>query len=476
MKLRIFSAIAMVFAMLAALMPGGASAAAVDATWQVSITYQNLGSAPATVSVNFYPEANSTPVTFNASSTLAPMAGTSLSVGTVIATSFKGSAVMSADQPLSAVIVQFATGVPNRPLSNGFSLDKASTTQYVATVLKGSSNSNTIFSVQNTESTATSFDVEFYAAGSSTATHTMSVSDLPAGSAQYFDVASIAELPAGFNGSAIVTNATGAVVVSVNELSVVNNAAKGFEGLSDGAATVYMPSALCKYGPAQQNSFYALQAVGGNVDYEVVYTSSTGTSSTKTGSIPAANGKASVDACGTGGMADGSTGSAVINVTGGTGTLLAIGKIAAPTSGLATAFVGFDQGATDISMPYIRWANPTRWNAGKGERSFIAIQNIADVDAANVTVDYVDRDGNVVATADLGTIAAKDKANSDPFGANALNACGGFGEYGADCSTPTGFGGAAVVHADSGSLAVIVRVVGRQAGSPWGEDYNGIDF
>ncbi len=68
---------------------------------------KTLAMAPATITLMFYAEAAATPITINLPE-LAKMAGTSIYVGSVgdIANGFKGSAVMSSNQPIVATMVQ----------------------------------------------------------------------------------------------------------------------------------------------------------------------------------------------------------------------------------------------------------------------------------------------------------------------------------------------------------------------------------
>jgi hypothetical protein len=170
------------------------------------------------------------------------------------------------------------------------------------------------------------------------------------------------------------------------------------------------------------------------------------------------------------------SGSAVIRRTGGTGTLVAVGKIDAANGSLGTAFLGATEGAAKLALPYVRWANDTNFNSGARQRANIAIQNIGTGVANNVRVQYVNRDGVILGTHTLGTIEPGAKKNSNPAAvAGVLDACGRFGEYGggADC-LGTAYGGGAIILADSGAqLTAVVRVQNAGA-APAGEDYNGI--
>jgi hypothetical protein len=462
---------------------GSARAAAYGTNFQVSITYQNVGDAPASVSFDFFNEGGSgAPVSFTPSGVLAPGASTSLAVGSVtgIGAGFKGSAVLSADQPVVATIVQFANGIATRPLSNGFSSSDGAAQQLVATVLKNRFNYSTYFSVQNVEAQPVDLSVKFYAAGSNTPLYTATATNLPANAAKYFDAGQIAQLGSVFDGSAVVeakltgTSTAAKTVITVNELQTNGNGAKSFEGTSKKGATVYMASALCKFTAAQYTHAYAVQNASStdSVNFRVVYKRA-GQADLVDGPHTLAPGaKKSILGCTV--LPTNSSGSAVIERTGGTGTLVAVGKV--DGGGVTSAFLGATTGAAKVALPYVRWSNDANYNSGARQRSFIAIQNIGTSDATNVRVQYINRDGAIVNTQNLGTIAPGAKKNSDPATAGALDSCGRFGEYGG--SAPgclgTAFGGGAIVLADGNAQLTAVVRVQNGSGAPAGEDFNGI--
>jgi hypothetical protein len=481
MKGKLLGAIAAA-ALVGSIIPtGSAQAAAYGTNFQVSITYQNVGTAPATVSFDFFNEGGSgAPVSFTPSGTLAPGASTSLAVGSVtgIGAGFKGSAVLSADQPVVATIVQFANGISTRPLSNGFSSADGSAQQLVATVLKNRFNYSTYFSVQNVEAQPIDVTVKFYAAGSNTPAYTATQNNLPANAAKYFDAGQISQLGTTFDGSAVVeaklagTSTAAKTVITVNELQTNGNGAKSFEGTSKNGATVYMASALCKFTAAQYTHAYAVQNASStdSVNFRVVYKRA-GQADLVDGPHTLAPGaKKSILGCTV--MPANSSGSAVIERTGGSGTLVAVGKV--DGGGVTSAFLGATTGAAKVALPYVRWSNDTNYNSGARQRSFVAIQNIGSGDATNVRVQYIDRNGAVVQTHNLGTIAPGAKKNSDPATAGALDSCGRFGEYGGTNCLGTAFGGGAIVLADNGAQLTAVVRVQNGAGAPAGEDFNGI--
>ena len=442
-------------------------AAAYGTSFTTSITYQNVGSANANITILFYSEASGSPITISRPQ-LAPRAGTSIYVGALseLASGFKGSAVIQSDQPLVATLVQVPPATSTlkaRPLSNGFS---GGTPEVgVPTVLKNTFGTNSIVVVQNVDSVAADLTLDFVPVSGSPVQLTLT--NLPSGAAKYYDLGQLSQLGSSFNGALKITakkagtSNPGNIVATSMELGISSNAAYAFEGTVTSASKVYMPSALCRYTTAQQTTAYAVQNVSsGNVQVTVKYSSGNNDGPY---TIPA-GGKRSFDGCAVNGT--GFLGSAVIEATG--GNIVAVGKVYG--GGLFTAFLGFNDGASKVALPYIRYTQ-TGWTNGTRQRSFIAIQNVgtSDLSAGDVTVKYYDKNGALVGTHTLGAIPVGGKVNSNP--SNIGSAGNEFGYY----SDGT-FGGSAIVEGPVGSkLAVVVRVQTYVSSTDVpGEDYTGI--
>lgn len=476
--------IAAAIGLLFSIVPAALAAPAYTTPWQVSITYQNVGTASATISIDFFAENSGTPINI-APPALPAGASSSLSVSSVsgLTSGFKGSAVLSSDQPVIATIVQVDSSgvVKNRPLSNGFSASDGSAKQLVATVLKNQFGNTTTFAVQNTETSAIDVTVQYFAVGSTTPTHTATATNLPANASKYFDAGTITELGSSFNGSAIVTaklagSSTDArVVVTANEFETAGPGSKAFEGSSLSGSKVFMASALCNFAGSFSTA-YAVQnaSLTDSVTFQVTYKLSTGDVVDGPFTL-SGGGKQSILGCNK--LASGAIGSAIIERTAGTGTLVAVGKVSG--GNITSAFLGAidGTGSAKVALPYIRWSPDSTFNGGSRQRAFVAVQNIGTANATNVRVQYIDKDGVLKGEHNLGTIAPGAKISSNPsLATGALDSCGRFGEYGggADC-LGTSFGGGALVIADTGAqLAVIVRI---QSGNPTlaGEDYSGIN-
>lgn len=472
MSKRIFSLILIfVFVIALAGFHTPVQAAAYGTSFITSITYQNVGSSTANgIRIDFYTEGSGTPIPINRPG-LAAGAGTSLYIGGLseISSGFLGSAVMSSDQPLVATLVQLPSGtVKNRPLTSGFSF--GSDYVLIPTVLKNTFEFNSIFSVQNVDSVAADLTLTFIPANGS-ATTTYNVNGLAAGSAKYIDMGNFSNITASsFNGSVQIksvkagTSTPGSVVASSMELQLTGDNAYAFEGAADTSPVIYMPSALCNFGPnSNTTSAYAVQNTSSSANANVTVTYSNGKVDGPYNLAPGT--KRSFDGCAAGNP-NGFIGSAVITSTG--ADIVSVGKIYG--GGLSTAFLGFPSGAAKISLPYVRWTE-SHWTDGQRQRAYIAIQNVGSSDLSNgqAKVKYYDKFGTLVGTHSLPAIPVGGKVNSNP---SVIGAAGSeFGAY-----SDGSFGGAVIVEGPSGSqLAAVVRIqtyIGN--GNSVGEDYTGV--
>lgn len=446
-------------------------AAAYGTQFTTSITYQNVGSGPATIWLNFYAEASGTPITISLP-TLNKYAGSSIFVGSIsqVASGFKGSAVMTSDQPLAATLVQVppaASAVKVRPLSNSFIQGASSV--LVPTVLKNTFGYTSIVSIQNVDGNNADLEVEFIPVSGTP--FTVNVSNLPPNSAKYFDMGTFtnAGLGASFNGSIRAkafkagTTDPGSIIATSVELGVSSNLAYAFEGATQSSNTLFMPSAFCKWIAANYQTVYAVQNVGTSpIDITVNY--SNGNSEVYP-DVPG-GAKVSINGCGKTGTVNpvGFIGSATLV---GTGPIVGMAKVST-TTGMITAFLGFTEGAQKVSLPFVRWTE-TQYDTGGRSRGVLAIQNIGDaIPAGDVKVEYYDKGGVLVGTHILPEIPAGGKVNSRPIDANA--SLTEFGYY-----SDGSYGGSAVVVGEVGNqLAVIVRISTNPGGVLAAEDYNGI--
>lgn len=470
-----------------------AAQTAYNTQFVTSITYQNVGTGAATMSVLFFAEGSGTPITHPLPQ-LAQNAGASLAVVNVsgLTAGFKGGAVIQSDQPIVSTLVQVPVGNPNvanRPLTNGFNSNEGAAEFQIPTVLKNAFNTNTRFSIQNVDAVGADITVRFVSAESGNlgqVVHTETITNLPSNSVRYIDAGQVAQLGSSFNGSAQITavrtgtSTPGKVVAAALELSTNGSNANGFEGSAGGAAgganKVYMPSAICNAFGGQQSA-YAVQNVDppntpGSQNANVTVTYLTRPENdpnailqTNTFTVTILPGaKASIAGC-TSNVPQGHTGSAVIESTG--AKIVAVGKVTGPA--FTSAAPGLTSGASKLALPYVRWTS-TQFVPGGRQLTSIAIQNIgaSDLPAGAVTVKYYDKNGNLVGTHNLPAIPANAKVNSNPSNIGAPGS--EFGYY-----PDNTFGGSAVIEGPPGSqLVALARVLSNTPAGQVGEDYNAI--
>ena len=432
-----------------------------------TIHYQNVGNDTAQISIIIYDqngiEEASAPVT-----NLEPGAATSIYAGTIngLSSGFKGSAVISSDQPLASVVAQVGSGaIKNQPLSSGFS--EGSSSVLIPTVLKNMFFFTSVFAVQNVDSVAADFTLRFVTTTGTQINKT--VPDVQPFASRLFDMGQIPEITTTtFNGSVVIdsvrngTTTPGSIVATSMELENAGFNAYAFDGAANTGTTVYMPSAVCKFGPNNDSTTaYAVQNTNAtSVQVTVTYSN---------GNVDgphtlAGYAKRSFDGCHAGNP-NGFLGSAVVTAT---GDVHAVGKVYG--GGLYPAHLAFLSGESKVGLPFIRWTE-SQWYNGVRQRSYIAIQNIgsSNIPSGQVTVTYYDKNGNAVGSHTLGAIPVGGKVNSHP---HHIGSAGfEFGYY-----TDGSQGGGAIVEGPNGSqLAVVVRVQKYTGnGTSVGEDYTGI--
>ncbi|MFM8320211.1 MAG: hypothetical protein ACKOC5_04775, partial [Chloroflexota bacterium] len=444
-----------------------------ETAFTTSITYQNIGDGTAnSVAILFYKDQNDTSPTVINRPTLAKGAGTSIYIGDVnLSSNFRGTAVMTSDQPMAATLVQTAgsTTIKARPLSNGFS--GGTENSLVASFFKKPGNKS-ILSVQNAGGDTVSVTLKFFAIGATAATYE-STQTLQPGAGYIVDAGNTTIISAtDWEGSVVLETSGGSIVSSILELGsgTGKNDAKAFEGIGAGSTTFYLPTALCK--DAGPTTYFAVQntstTVGDVASVKITFTPVGGGATYEQSATINPGNKTSFNTCATPGMPHPFSGSAVVESTVDSIPVIAIGKVVG--GGLATAFEGVSTGATILALPYVRYADNTNWFLGKQQRTFIAIQNIgADIPAGeSITVKYIKFDGSILSIHTIpGPIDQYAKVNSNPtLGTPTLTS---FGYY-----TGTS-GGSVLIEGPAGSqLAAIARVQTYNGTLQAGEDYNAI--
>jgi len=456
------------------------------------IYIQNPNPSAATGVVNFYDEMGSgTPSSVNVPFNLNPNGSTEILIGTLsgLGSPWKGSAVISADQSVVAASVQVPPTGYGHMMANAFTSAEGTDTLFLTTFLRNASSEDSLFSVQNIENEAVTIRARFIDInGTVVATPTLV---LQANTSKFFDAANAAStidpaFPNSFNGSVVVTatkvsDGSPARIVGLSEtrrrdVGTDPNRfrAYAFEAipLSAGAQTIYMPTALCKFGAGDQTTFFAVQNLSftNSTVVTITYAAGTGTTPTQATNTLPPLAKWSVNPCQTNGS---NQYSGAATFTSSSQPIAAIGKNNQTNTPpgqprYSTAFLGQASGASRLAVPYIRWSpNPP----GTDFRSFIAIQNIgtASIGVGQLTVTYYAQNGTVAANCtSAAPMAVGAKLNS--------SAAGTFADF--TCSPAVGvsstFIGSAVIQGPSGSnlLAVIRNTTPAATTQIHTEDFN----
>jgi len=463
------------------------------------IYVQNPNPNPASGIINFFDELGSgMPHSVNVPFNLNSNGSTEILIGSLsgLGSGWKGSAVISADQPVVAASIQVPPSGYGHMMSNAFTSAEGTSDLFLTTFLRNVGNEVSLFGVQNIESEAINIRARFIdTAGNPVITPTLV---LQANTAKFFDAANAAAtigagFPAIFNGSVVVTatkvsDGSPARIVGISETrrndtgsSPNRFRAYAFEAipLSAGAQTIYMPTALCRFGAGSQTTFFAIQNLSFNDPTVITVTYATGTGTTPSPNVqnlpPLA--KVSVNPCQTNGAAPYS---GAATITSSSQPIAAVGK-AAQTSGpstqprFTTAFIGQASGASRLAVPYIRWSPSS---PGTDFRSLIAIQNLgAIIPAGQLIVRYYAPNGTLVNTCtSVAPLATGEKANS-----NVAAAFAGGVDFNCTTVQPNNgasysFTGSAVIEGPAGAnlIAIIRNTTPAASTQIHTEDFNAI--
>ena len=460
------------------------------------IYVQNPNPNPASVIVNFFDELGSgMPHSVNVPLNLNSNGSTEILVGTLsgLGSGWKGSAVISADQPVVAASMQVPPSGYGHMMSNAFTSAEGTSNLFLTTFLRNVGNEVSLFGVQNIESEAINIRARFIdTAGNPVITPTLV---LQANTAKFFDAANAAAtigpgFPATFNGSVVVTatkvsDGSPARIVGISETrrndtgsSPNRFRAYAFEAipLAAGAQTIYVASALCKVGAGSQTTFVAVQNLSftSSTVVTVTYAAGANQPGQATNTLPPLA-KWSFNPCQTNGDLP-YNGAATI--TSSSQPIAAVGKNN-QTSGTqprySTAFLAQASGASRLAVPYIRWSPSS---PGTDFRSSIAIQNLgAIIPAGQLIVRYYAPDGTLVNTCtSVAALATGQKANSNVAAAFA-------GGTNFNCTNPQpndgagySFTGSAVIEGPAGAnlIAIIRNTTPATSTQIHTEDFNAI--
>ena len=465
-------------------------------TFTTRIYVQNPNPNPASGIVNFFDELGSgMPHSVNFPLNLNSNGSTEILVGTLsgLGSGWKGSAVISADQPVVAASMQVPPSGYGHMMSNAFTSAEGTSNLFLTTFLRDVGSEVSLFGVQNIESEAINIRARFIdTAGNPVITPTLV---LQAYTAKFFDAANAAAtigpgFPATFNGSVVVTatkvsDGSPARIVGISETrrndtgsSPNRFRAYAFEAipLAAGAQTIYVASALCKVGAGSQTTFVAVQNLSftSSTVVTVTYAAGANQPGQATNTLPPLA-KWSFNPCQTNGDLP-YNGAATI--TSSSQPIAAVGKNN-QTSGTqprySTAFLAQASGASRLAVPYIRWSPSS---PGTDFRSSIAIQNLgAIIPAGQLIVRYYAPDGTLVNTCtSVAALATGQKANSNVAAAFAGGTNFNCTTTQSDDGASYSFTGSAVIEGPAGAnlIAIIRNTTPAASTQIHTEDFNAI--
>ncbi len=433
---RLAAAAGLAVATLPAALQGSVNAQSVSQPFTTRIYVQNPNAAAATAVINFYPELSGTAESTTVNLNLNANGSAEVLVGSLsLISPWKGSAVISADQNVVAASIQVPPTGYGHIMANAFTSADATSNLFLTTFLGAGNPTNAVslFAVQNTEGEPVNIRARFILPnGTVVATPTLT---LPAYASKFFDGNNAGSIGSGytnpFNGSVVVTatkvsDGTPAMIVGASEerrteaTGLFRFQAYGFEAIpqSAGATTIYMPTALCRFGAGNATTFFAIQNLSFVTPTVVTVTYATGTGTTPSTVVTTVQplAKWSVDPC----QSNGDTAySGAATISSSASPVAAIGKASQRTGTnprYTTAYLAVATSTNRLAIPFVRWSP----SANAGFRSYIAIQNIGTtaISPGGVTVTYYDPSGTVVNTCtSLPTMNPGSKLNSNVAGA-----------------------------------------------------------
>lgn len=388
--------------------------AAIDVPWSGSITLSNpTSSVVQNVTVNFYGQGSSTIVASKSFTNLAAHSATSFATTDAalnLPPSFSGCAVIESDGPVLAQYVAWSpTAGIDRAIYNGFNPSEAAVNLYFPVFSYNANSQNSTLALQNTEATNATVTLDFYdTAGTLSASvtgDTITASSVKHYKAGVFTPTS-GSLPPGWQGVVKVTSTSGQKLVgAVFQPYTVGNKVVSYEGISGGAATVFIPSIVRKFGSVQQTTYVAVQNLTGSPVTATVNVYNTNGTAALTPApvlnLPAFSKQVFNPLSTT--LPDGFTGSAKIVST---GSITAVANIGSTGTNFAEAYAGLSAGAQSVGLSYVRW-DYQNW------RTYLAIQNVS-AGPVDVTIKYYDNAGTLLGTANKTNILPNAKTNSNP--------------------------------------------------------------
>jgi len=254
---RLWLVVVSVLLVLGLMLPTSALAEA--GTWVGSIQVMNIGGATANVTVTFYNQDGTQATT--ASNNVAPGSSWNIYTPSVsgLTPGFVGSVIVSSNQPVVAIgseNVTYPDGSIGVSQYSGMGASEIGTQFYLPNVNKqfGASQWSTRITIQNATSAANRVTVYYYDADGNEVTAARNTVDLSGYGSVTFRQAENTGLRPGWLGSAVVSG-TGNLAVVVDVISA-DGRVETYNGVKEGATTLYIPTLLKGFGSNKWNSSF----------------------------------------------------------------------------------------------------------------------------------------------------------------------------------------------------------------------------
>ncbi len=223
-------------------------------TWVSGVTVANLSNETATVNIKFYNTNGSLALDFSGGTIAANSAKTWYLPSHVpgLATGFMGSAVVSADKEIAAIVnTQFPSGTNPTRVGTSTGINTPSQVVYATQLMREAGGWNSYCAVQNTGSTVTTVTYTYYnSAGAQVKTGTQSI---PAYATYIFDQSTDTGLSTGqqYSGKFAAADADHPLAVVCNFYNAGTSANTmqfhSYNGLGQGGHTLYVPRIVKDY-------------------------------------------------------------------------------------------------------------------------------------------------------------------------------------------------------------------------------------
>ena len=429
-----------------------------------TITYQNVGLDIAHITILYYPEGQSIPISI-ARPDLPIGASAMVSIGSLDTSpaSFKGSAVIKSDVEVAVVMTQIPTTVSVKARPMASATTKGSASVWLLNIVKVTG-TTAIISVQNLDNSPANIKFTFYGGANPV---TLSNNNIPAGGSAYANLAEVIDLPNLFVGSVLVesiragSNTPGKITGMALYSAGTATGASATESLTGGGTKIYMPVAMC-YAMGGMSSSYYIFNTDPAQSATVTVTYNSGKFETQT--LTSRSGRY-FNACIPKGTAAGYSGYATIKSN--SPLILAVGII--KLVGMSATFAGQSIGAEKLAFPYAMYSTSS-YSTGQRSRTNISVMNLGgNLAAGTVKAKYYGKDGKLIGTYSFPAFASGVKIDTN---AAQLGASGAEFGYYADGTS----GGSVMLEGPAGSSLMAVGWVMNVAstGVYSGEMYNGI--